>query len=156
MSMPQIKGMVDIAADVKFGELCIVWNFTTICPGVEIGDRCAIGGRVYIGRNTKIGSDVRIQDGAHITDHMTIGDGVFIGAHVVTMNDRYPEVNNPQYKNEPPIIEDDVAIGCNATILPGVRLGRGCMIAAGAIIAHDVEPGMIVRGEPARHVLPRT
>ena len=51
------------------------------------------------------------------------------------------------------MIEDDVSIGANATILPGVRLGRGCVVGAGAVVTKDVPPGMTVIGNPAKELI---
>jgi acetyltransferase-like isoleucine patch superfamily enzyme len=51
---------------------------------------------------------------------------------------------------KPIVIEDDVWIGTHAVILPGVRIGRGAVVAAGAIVTRDVPAGVIVAGVPAR------
>lgn len=153
--MPQIKGMCDIAINARFGELCIIWSFVKILPGVIIGDRCVIGSSVYIGKNTRIGNDVHIQDGCHITDHMIIGDGVFIGPHVVMTNDRHPVVNNPDYNLEAPVIEDDASLGANCTVLPGVRIGCGAIIGAGSTVTKDVPAGMIYYNKVTPIMKPR-
>jgi maltose O-acetyltransferase len=67
-------------------------------------------------------------------------------------DDRYPRVNNPRYHAEPPTIEDDVAVGMGVVVLPGVTLGRGCVIGAGAVVTFDVPPYMTVVGNPARKI----
>lgn len=128
----------------------VVWQFSTVREGVQVGARCVIGSSCYVGVGTSLGDDVRIQDKCHLTDHMAVGSRVFFGPGVVTMNDRHPVVNNPAYKREPPIIEDDVTVGAAAVILPGVRLGRGCVVGAGAVVTKDVAPGITVIGCPAR------
>ena len=127
-----------------------VWQFTTVREGVKVGARCVIGSNCYVGVGTILGDDVHIQDKCHLTDHMTVGNRVFFAAGVITMNDKHPQVNNPAYKVESPVIEDDVAIGCAASILPGVRLGYGCVVGAGAVVTRDVAPGTTVVGNPAR------
>lgn len=146
----QIAPFVDISASVRFGQGCKVWNFTVICQGVEIGDDCVIGSHVYIGRETVIGNNVHIQDGSHITDRMTIGDGVFIGAHVVTGNDRYPKVCNPDYKVEPPTIENGASLGNGCNILPGIIIEACAMVGAGAVVTKNVPSRAVVVGNPAR------
>ncbi|MEG2256431.1 MAG: DapH/DapD/GlmU-related protein, partial [Cetobacterium sp.] len=50
----------------------------------------------------------------------------------------------------PAIIEDDVLVGANAVILEGVKIGKGSVVAAGAIVTHDVLPGCVVAGSPAK------
>lgn len=128
----------------------VVWQFCTIMPGVRTGAHCSFGSGTHVGRNTVIGESVRVGDKVHITDHMTIGDRVFIAPLAVMANDKHPVVNNPHYRRESPVIEDDVSIGVGAVILPGVRLGRGCQIGAGAVVTKDVAPGAVVVGNPAR------
>ena len=52
-------------------------------------------------------------------------------------------------------MEDDVSIGANATILPGIKVGKGAFVAAGAVVTRDVPPGKLAQGNPARfHELP--
>lgn len=143
---------VDIHSTAYLAPGVVVWPFSTICPGVKVGRGTVVGSRVYIGRETIVGEHTRINDGSHLTDRMTVGNRVFFGAGVLTANDRHPRALNPDYIVEPPTIEDGVSIGNGANILPGVRLGRGCMIAAGAVVRKDVAPGTLVAGNPARVV----
>jgi acetyltransferase-like isoleucine patch superfamily enzyme len=75
---------------------------------------------------------------------------VFVGPSVICTDDKYPRVNNPNYQAAPPVIEDDVNIGAGAVILPGIRLGAGCTIGAGAVVTKDVPAGETWVGVPAR------
>jgi UDP-2-acetamido-3-amino-2,3-dideoxy-glucuronate N-acetyltransferase len=156
LAPPRIEPLTVVHPSAVLGGGSVVWQFANICLGVKTGTNCAIGSGVYVGRYTVMGDDVRVQDKAHLTDRMIIGDRVFIGPCAVFINDRHPVVNNPDYKPEPPIVEDDVSVGANATILPGVRLGRGCVVGAGAVVTKDVAPGTIVAGNPAKPLRTRT
>lgn len=111
-----------------------------------------IGSNVYVGMHTVMGENVRIQHGAFLVRRMKIGDRVFIGPNATFTDDRHPVVNNPRYRPEPPVLEDDVNVGANATILPGVRLGKGCTVGAGAVVTRDVAPYTTVVGNPARRL----
>jgi acetyltransferase-like isoleucine patch superfamily enzyme len=84
-----------------------------------------------------------------------IGNNVHIGPDATICTDTH-EVD-PIIRSEskasfscPIIIEDHCWIGARATILPGVRIGRGSTVAAGAVVAKDVEPGTVVGGVPAK------
>jgi acetyltransferase-like isoleucine patch superfamily enzyme len=148
--MTYLKGiMADVHPSVTIGENSFVWSFAVICRDVVIGDNCVVGSGVYIGKGCKIGNNVRIQDKAHITDRMIIEDDVFIGPCAVTMNDKYPVVNNPEYVAFPPYFEKGCSIGSNATILPGVRIGAYAIVGAGAVVTKDVPAYIVVFGVPA-------
>jgi UDP-2-acetamido-3-amino-2,3-dideoxy-glucuronate N-acetyltransferase len=118
--------------------------------------RCKVGNNVKIGPFVEIQADVVVGDCSVISSHSficsgtKIGKNVFIGHGVLTCNDKYPVVNNADYKCEPPIIEDNASVGSGAVILPGVRIGAGATIGAGAVVAKDVERGTIVKGGRAR------
>ena len=142
--LAKVHGTVAVPKTTK------VWAFATVHAGVRLNEFVSVGEHVYIGEDTTVGEKTRIGQGAHITDHMTIGERVFIGPHAAFSNDKHPYVNNPDYRRESPIVEDDVSIGINATILPGVRLGRGCVVGAGAVVTKDVLPYTTVYGNPAK------
>jgi acetyltransferase-like isoleucine patch superfamily enzyme len=71
---------------------------------------------------------------------------VFIGPGTVFTNDKYP----PSKCLEGATVEDNVVIGAHVTILPSVRLGKGCFVAAGSVVTKDVPAGMMAIGSPAR------
>ena len=139
-----------VAASAVLGRGVRIWAFASVHESAVLDEGVSIGEHVYIGSYATLGVGTRVSQGVHITDHMTIGDRVFIGPGVIFTNDRHPRANNPAYERECPIVEDDVSIGAGAVILPGVRLGRGCVVGAGAIVAHDVPPETTVVGGPAR------
>ncbi|HPU00025.1 MAG TPA: DapH/DapD/GlmU-related protein, partial [Armatimonadota bacterium] len=64
------------------------------------------------------------------------------------------DMNDPDFANvlAPIVIEDYVWIGSRATVLPGVRIGRGAVVAAGAVVTRDVAPLTVVGGVPARPI----
>lgn len=83
---------------------------------------------------------------------ITIGDDVFIGpkVNIITINhDPDPDNRSATYGRRI-VIEDKVWIGIGATILPGVRLGYGCIVGAGSVVTKDVPPMTVVAGNPAR------
>ncbi len=144
--LAKVHGTVSVPKTTK------VWAFASVHAGVKLGEFVGVGEHTYIGEDTIIGDRTRISQGVHITDHMVIGESVFIGPHVVFSNDKNPRANNPSFRRESPVVEDDVSIGINATVLPGVRLGRGCIVGAGAVVTRDVVPYTIVCGNPAREM----
>lgn len=111
-----------------------------------IGDSCVIHSHVWIGDGVVIGEHCKIQAFSFIPTGVKIGDNVFIGPRVTFTNDKYP----PSDEWLDTIVEDGVSIGAGTIILPGLRLGRGCKIGAGALVTKDVPSGVITYGFPAR------
>lgn len=108
------------------------------------------------GKNITLGRDIFINSGCHFQEQggITIGDGSLIGHNVVlaTINhDLYP-MNQRKNHYAPIVIEDHVWIGSNATILPGVTIGRWSVVAAGAVVTKDVKPFTVVGGVPAKEI----
>ena len=132
-----------------------VWAFATIEDEVTTGPDCVIGSSVYIGRGSRLGIGVRIQHGVFIPRHSSIGNYVFIGPNVTMTDDKYPKVLGPDYNPEPPFIDDHASIGAGAILLPGVRIGRGAMVGAGAVVTHDVPENNAVKGVPASVEMPK-
>ncbi len=108
------------------------------------------------GKNLKIGKRVFFNSGCRFQDQggITIGDGALIGHNVVlaTVNHDLDPARRGDNLPAPIVIGKDVWIGANATVLPGVTVGDGSVIAAGAVVTRDVPANTIVAGVPA-HVV---
>ena len=139
-----IYGDVCAGADLAVGHFALVREYT------EIGDQVLVGTQVVIEGHVRIGSYVKVESQAFIPTHTQIGSYVFIGPHVVMTNDRYPLRRRSEYVAEGPTVEDNVSIGAGSIVLPGVRLGEGALIAAGAVVTQDVPPWSLVQGVPGR------
>jgi len=135
-----------IYCDVIIGNYFQSGHNTLIREKTRIGDRTAIGTATVIDGNTSIGNDVSVQSMVYIPTNTTIGNHVFIGPNAVLTNDRYP----PSGCLKGPVVKTGAAIGANATILPGVCIGEGALVAAGSIVTRDVPDYMMAVGTPAR------
>ena len=134
--------------DVEIGDWFQTGHNVLIRERTTIGDRVAIGTATVIEGNCTIGSDVRIQSMGFIPTHSVIGDRVFIGPHAVLTNDRYPPHGLTGLRG--PVLGNGSTVGANAVILPGIRIGEGAAVAAGALVTRDVPPGVLAIGAPAR------
>ncbi len=150
-----IRSGTILYCDVTIGDNFQTGHNVMIREKTLIGNRVAIGTGTIIEGNSTIGDDVSLQSLVYIPTDTTIGDRVFIGPNAVLTNDRYP----PRHIGglHGPVIRNDAAIGANTTLLPGVCIGEGSLVAAGAIVTRDVPDHMLAIGSPARiRPLPRT
>ena len=106
------------------------------------------------GQNITIGKGVFINTSCHFQDQggITIGDGTLIGHNVVlaTLNHDMNPANRNETIPAPIVIGKNVWIGANATITPGVTIGRGAVSAARRVVTRDVAANTVVGGVPAR------
>ena len=142
---------------------------------IRIGERVTIGNQIqltawdrYLDQRFQpeivIGDGCSIGDGAHITaiDRIELGKNVLTGKYVLITDNAHGDADpdlleiapnkRPLVSKGPVIIEDNVWIGEKASILPGVRVGRGAIIGAGAVVTKDVPAGTMAVGVPARIV----
>lgn len=146
-----------IAPDVVLGEGAVVHEFVNLY-GCTIGPGSRVGAFVEIQRDARIGASCKISSHAFICSGVTIGDRVFVGHGVMFINDKRPRACNPDgtpqgpadWELVPTVVEDDASIGSGATILCGVRIGKGALVGAGSVVTRDVPPGAVVAGNPAR------
>lgn len=122
-------------------DLINVYN-SDIGNHVKVGTFTEIGGAV-IGEGTVISAFCFICSG------VTIGKNCFVGPRTTFLNDTYPSIKD-NFVPEITTVEDDVIIGGCVTVLPGVHIGKGAKIAAGAVVTSDVAAGTTVLGFPAR------
>lgn len=138
---------------VIYDDVIIGDNFTT-GHGTVIREKTSIGDKVLIGTNSvieghcTIGNNVRIQSNVYVPIKTIIEDHVFMGPCVCLTNDKYPVRIDFDLKG--PTIRKGASIGANSTFLSGLEIGEGAMVAAGAIVTHDVPPNYLAIGAPAR------
>lgn len=148
---------VRIAPNVILGHDVKIYAFANLY-GCEIGDECKIGTFVEIQKGVIIGRRVKISSHTFICEGVEIEDFVFIGHGVTFINDKYPHATTEtgELQTEvdwdciPTLVKRGASIGSNATILCGVTIGEGAIVGAGSVVTHDVPPGAVVAGNPAR------
>lgn len=109
---------------------------------------------VYSPENLTLGSQVDIGEFVVLRANggMKIGSRVLIAAHAVLTTRGHP-ILPPRFGqtvDAPIVVEDDVWIGASAVVLPGVTIGHGSIVGAGAVVTRDVPPDTIVGGVPSR------
>ena len=157
----------EYARQIELGSRCCVSRHAILRAntdeesGIQIGDRTHVGeftliaanrGRVVIGSDSWLGPHCAV----HGNGGVSIGNNVMIASHcaINTVSHHSERQDIPMSEQgifcDPVVIEDDVWIGVGAIILQGVRIGRGSIVAAGALVNRNLPPGTVAMGVPAR------
>jgi UDP-2-acetamido-3-amino-2,3-dideoxy-glucuronate N-acetyltransferase len=128
-----------------------VWHFSHVMAGAEIGPGCNLGQNVVVSPGVKLGRNVKVQNNVSIYTGTVVEDDVFLGPSCVLTNVSNPRSQvNRQSLYEATLLRRGATVGANATIVCGTKLGRYCLVAAGAVVTKDVPDYALVVGSPAR------
>ena len=107
-------------------------------------------GDVVIGDYTRIGIHNTIIGPVTIGNHVNLAQGITVTALNHNFEDKNKRIDEQGVSTKPVVIGDDVWIGANAVILPGVTIGKHAVVAAGAVVTTDVPENTVVGGVPAK------
>ena len=107
-------------------------------------------GNVVIGHHTRIGLHNTVIGPVTIGSHVNLAQGITVTALNHNFSDTTKRIDEQGVTTTPVTIGDDVWIGANAVILPGVTIGTHCVVAAGAVVTKDVPDCCVVAGVPAK------
>ena len=136
---------------VQIGEGTKIWHFCHISSGSEIGTNCVFGQNVFVANDVKIGHRVKVQNNVSIYTGCELEDEVFLGPSCVLTNVTNPrsQVNRHSlYENT--LFRRGCSIGANATVVPGVTIGRYAFIGAGAVVTKDIPDYALILGNPGK------
>jgi acetyltransferase-like isoleucine patch superfamily enzyme len=142
-----------VFAGTTVGERVILGDQSCVRERVTVGDDVVIGRGSLVENDTTIGAMTKIQAEAYITAYSTLEEQVFIAPCVVTTNDNYmgrTEKRHAEIKG--PTIRRGARIGGGAILCPGIEIGEEAFVGAGAVVTKNVEPRMLVVGNPARAI----
>ena len=125
----------------SLGNYSVIESFA--CINNAVGD-------VIIGDHTRIGLHNTIIGPVDIGNHVNLAQGITVTALNHNFSDTNKRIDEQGVSTNPVTIEDDVWVGANAVILPGVTIGEHSVVAAGAVVTKDVPPHSLVAGVPAK------
>ena len=154
----QIHATADVSDEATIGAGTRIWHQAQVREGAVIGKRCILGKGVYVDKGVRIGDFCKLQNGVSVFHGFNLEAGVFLGPGAMLLNDKHPRAINPDGSPKDDtdwvaaegVIGYGAAVGGGAIVLPGVRVGRMALVAAGAVVTRDVPDRAVVTGNPAR------
>ena len=125
----------------SLGDYSVIESFA--CINNAVGD-------VIIGDHTRVGLHNTIIGPVTIGNHVNLAQGITVTALNHNFEDPNKRIDEQGVGTTPVVIEDDIWIGANAVILPGVTIGHHSVVAAGAVVTKNVPPHSLVAGVPAK------
>ena len=125
----------------SLGDYSVIESYS--CINNAVGD-------VIIGDHTRVGLHNTIIGPVTIGDHVNLAQGITVTALNHNFADTDKRIDEQGVSTSPVVIEDDIWIGANAVVLPGVTIGHHSVVAAGAVVTKDVPPHSLVAGVPAK------
>jgi UDP-2-acetamido-3-amino-2,3-dideoxy-glucuronate N-acetyltransferase len=155
-----VASTASVAVSAVLADGVRVWNDSHVEAHAEIGADTLVGRGVTVGTGVRIGARCKVQNAALVYGPAVVGDGVFIGPAAVLTNDHSPRAVNPDgsvksgsdWERSPIVIEHGASVGAGAVIVAPARVGRWALVAAGAVVTHDVADHALVAGVPARRI----
>lgn len=146
----QVHNAALVEPGARVGARTRVWAHAHVLPGASIGEDCNICDGVFIEGGVAVGDRVTVKCGVQLWEGVALQDDVFVGPNATFTNDAFPRSRHHPEAYATTIVREGASIGANATLLPGVTVGRGAMVGAGAVVTRDVPDGVVVAGNPAR------
>jgi acetyltransferase-like isoleucine patch superfamily enzyme len=152
-------GPLRIGPDSVIRSNTVLYTASTYDARLETGHHATLREGITAGVNLRVGTSCDVQGAARLGDHVRLHSGVFlcqgsvledyvwVFPHVVFTEDPHPPSDG---HNAGPHVERYAVIAAHATLLPGVRIGEGAVVAAHSLVTKDVAPGAVVAGVPAR------
>ncbi|PJK34029.1 dTDP-6-deoxy-3,4-keto-hexulose isomerase [Pseudomonas sp. S10E 269] len=147
--MTNIHPLADVQSE-HIGPSTRVWQFCVVLKGALIGEGCNLCAHTLIEGDVVVGNNVTVKSGVFLWAGTRIEDEVFIGPNATFTNDISPRSKQYPERFEGITVRQGASIGANATILPGVVIGRYAMVGAGAVVTKDVPEYAVVVGNPAK------
>lgn len=157
MQTVSINKDYQILNNVRLGRNVKIFSFVN-AYGCSIDDGSKVGTFVEIQKGASIGKNCKISSHSFICEGVHIADNVFIGHNVTFINDKFPRATNEDGKPqteadwdcEKTFIEEGASIGSSATILCGLKIGKGAIVGAGSVVTKNVPDNAVVAGNPAK------
>jgi len=130
-----------------------IWHFCHLDSGSRVGENCNLGQGVYIGQTGVVGNACRIGNNVSIFSNIILEDFVFCAPYMVFTHISFPRACITRKNNfAKTIVKKGATLGANSSITPGIIIGMGALIAAGATLTKSCPDWALMVGVPAKQV----
>ncbi len=160
VTIAQVQPTADVDSRAVLGPGTTVWHLAQIRENARLGRGCIVGRGAYVGPGVVIGDNVKLQNYALVYEPARLEDGVFIGPAAVLTNDLYPRSVDltgklkraADWSAAGVVVREGASLGARVVVVPGRVIGCWAMVAAGAVVTHDVPDFALVAGVPAHQI----
>jgi UDP-2-acetamido-3-amino-2,3-dideoxy-glucuronate N-acetyltransferase len=157
---PRVAEGAEVDPTAVLGAGAKVWSLAVVRAGAQVGRDSVLGRGAFVDAGVVVGERCKIQNDALLYSPAVIGDGVFVGPAVVLTNDTNPRAVRPDgalkgSDDWTPVgveIRTGASVGARVVCVAPVVVGEWAMVAAGAVVVHDVPAHALVAGVPARRI----
>jgi UDP-2-acetamido-3-amino-2,3-dideoxy-glucuronate N-acetyltransferase len=151
--MVSIHPTATVDEGARIGAFTSIWHYSHVEAGAVVGENCNLGQNVYVGNSATVGNGCRLGNSVSVFSHVELGDFVFCAPFMVFTHIAFPRAAvNRRRAFEKTIVKNGVSLGANATVVPGVVIGVGTFLAAGATLTKSSKDWSLMIGTPARQV----
>jgi UDP-2-acetamido-3-amino-2,3-dideoxy-glucuronate N-acetyltransferase len=142
-----------VDAGARIGAYSSVWHFSHLEPGAVVGENCNLGQNTYVGNRAIVGNGCRLGNSVSVFSHVELEDFVFCAPFMVFTHITFPRaaVSRRQVFDKT-VVKKGSTLGANSTVVPGITVGAGTFLAAGAVLTKTSKDWSLMVGAPARHV----
>lgn len=145
-----IGGHVVIHAGVRIGDGARIGDHAQIRDGAQIGPGATIGSLSSVDPGVVVGARASVQARCYLSAGTVVEEDAFIGPGVTLANDNTMDRHPESMPLEGPLLRRACRVGAGVVVCPAIEIGEEAFVAAGAVVAADVEPRSVVMGVPAR------
>lgn len=151
--MKYIHATAIVDPGAKIGAFTSVWHFCHVEGRAIVGENCNLGQNVYVGNDSVVGNACRLGNSVSIFEGVVLEDFVFCAPFMVFTHISFPRAAvNRRAAFQKTIVKTGATLGANSTVVPGVTVGAGTFLAAGATLTRDSKDWALMIGLPARQV----
>jgi len=153
MNSVHIHPTATVDPGAQVGDFTSIWHYVHVEPKAIIGENCNLGQNVYVGNDAIVGNGCRLGNSVSVFSHVELEDFVFCAPFMVFTHIAFPRAAVNRRSNfERTLVRTGASLGANATVIPGVTVGRGAFLAAGSTLTCNTKDWAMLVGTPARQV----